>query len=429
MSWIDPDSLLTICLALAQGQVYLWMVWRIGLGRPPAAEEHWSVRARRIYPVRRAMLWASLLLPLLNFMVVKTVVLRSSAPATFPAGLAGLLSLALVAASKLRLNRRLGLRPTQLGQWLRDGLAVLLLLWPHLVLAAALWLSTPARLGLEFCAGLLAAALLALLVLFGLPLRIALFLRIALPASERLKRLARVAQQATGISAQRIIEVRWSRANAFALPWTGSVAITQGTMQRLTDEALVAIIAHELGHLAEGVFAKLARGAMVVLFLCCASSLNLVQAQWGLLGICVVVWTFFVATLLFRCFARRLERHADATADSSQTDPSTYACALEQLYRDALIPAVLPGRSQSHPHLYDRLRAVGVEPDYPRPCPPSGLRTTAAVFLPPLIVLLVDLALLAAFSAKGIAQVLLSWTIVGPSGPPLKADEQSRTVR
>jgi hypothetical protein len=72
-----------------------------------------------------------------------------------------------------------------------------------------------------------------------------------------------------------------------------------------------------------------------------------------------------------------MEQRADATATRHQADPGQYARALEAIYRSSAIPAVLWGRG-THPHLYDRLVAAGVEPDFPRPKAPSRLRLYGA---------------------------------------------------
>jgi hypothetical protein len=42
---------------------------------------------------------------------------------------------------------------------------------------------------------------------------------------------------------------------------------------------------------------------------------------------------------------------------------------LARVYEDNLIPAVLPQTGRSHPDLYERLLAAGVQPDFPRPKP------------------------------------------------------------
>lgn len=50
-----------------------------------------------------------------------------------------------------------------------------------------------------------------------------------------------------------------------------------------------------------------------------------------------------------------------------------YARALEKLHEDTLLPAVVAKEHLTHPHLYDRLLAAGVTPDYPRPKPAGSM--------------------------------------------------------
>ena len=78
-----------------------------------------------------------------------------------------------------------------------------------------------------------------------------------------------------------------------------------------------------------------------------------------------------------------MDRRADSEAILRQTDEGNYARALEKLYRINLIPAVMPARGQIHPHLYDRMLAAGVTPDFPRPKPPGTLHWT---FIIPIII-------------------------------------------
>jgi len=59
--------------------------------------------------------------------------------------------------------------------------------------------------------------------------------------------------------------------------------------------------------------------------------------------------------------------------------PGVYARALARLYEANFAPAVMP-RKHSHPHLYDRLVSAGVQPDYPRPEPPTPYSIMALSF-------------------------------------------------
>jgi hypothetical protein len=53
------------------------------------------------------------------------------------------------------------------------------------------------------------------------------------------------------------------------------------------------------------------------------------------------------------------------------------------------MPAGMPGKRQVHPHLYDRLLAAGVTPDYPRPKPPTSLHWTTGLMYAVLVILVV----------------------------------------
>ncbi len=70
-------------------------------------------------------------------------------------------------------------------------------------------------------------------------------------------------------------------------------------------------------------------------------------------------------------------------ARSHEPAPGSYARALARLYEINRIPAVLPGRPRSHPHLHDRLVAAGAVPAEPRPQPPSRARGFATLLVAP----------------------------------------------
>jgi hypothetical protein len=66
-----------------------------------------------------------------------------------------------------------------------------------------------------------------------------------------------------------------------------------------------------------------------------------------------------------------MEKRADKIAAENQAQDGIYAHALEKLYCDSLIPAVSSSNRKAHPHLYDRMLAAGIQPDYPRPAKPE----------------------------------------------------------
>ncbi len=69
-----------------------------------------------------------------------------------------------------------------------------------------------------------------------------------------------------------------------------------------------------------------------------------------------------------------MEERADQLSARDAAESGTNARALEKIHRSWLLPVVMAGRTKSHPDLYDRMVADGVEPDYPRPPPPARSR-------------------------------------------------------
>ena len=72
----------------------------------------------------------------------------------------------------------------------------------------------------------------------------------------------------------------------------------------------------------------------------------------------------------------------------TESDESVYAPALEKLYRENQLPAVNINDRQTHPHLYDRMLAAGISPDYPRPRRPKKMTTVGIAYVSGLGILL-----------------------------------------
>jgi hypothetical protein len=68
-----------------------------------------------------------------------------------------------------------------------------------------------------------------------------------------------------------------------------------------------------------------------------------------------------------------MEKRADEFAVKEQLNDGIYARALEKLYKENLSPAVNVNNRQTHPHLYDRMIAAGITPDFQRPARPKRL--------------------------------------------------------
>jgi Zn-dependent protease with chaperone function len=172
--------------------------------------------------------------------------------------------------------------------------------------------------------------------------------------------------------------LRWQWANAVALPFNRAVAFTPAILDRLSDEELIAVCRHEIAHLQESPAQKLTRLSGLLLLFPIFTSPFLVRA-FGPAGILVAMGVMFAGGRFLRGFSQRMEKRADAAGHAE--DPRVLASALEKLYEYNLVPAVMRGKRQTHPHLYDRLLAAGVTPAYPRPEAPSLLAARIGMLL------------------------------------------------
>lgn len=285
---------------------------------------------------------------------------------------AGLLG-ALVAAD--RVDRKLDL-PSGIGRRLRDLAAVTLLFFPHVVAAAAFSLAGYAAGGVgRYVGSCLAVLAVALLMLRPLaPLR---WTGLLLPVPARLREVVEAMARATGTPLRGGVHVlRWSMGNAVALPVPAAVAFTERAVEVLSDEDVEGICAHELAHLRES------RG--VVAFRVAASlalGLPIVAAPFLRMGLTpLLVLAGGAVFVVGQRWLQRYELVADAAARAHEPSPGAYGRALEKLYAVNLAPAVT-SKTTSHPHLYDRLVALGAVPTHPRPEPPSSWLVTRAMLV------------------------------------------------
>lgn len=361
---------------------------------PPDAP--WYERARCYQPAQSASLFG-LLLPGVTFSVLVT--LERGPLLSLPVGwaLAGVLVVALLASAGPR-RELLRLRGRPLGSLadsLRDDAVALLLLAPHLAIATALALLL--RAPFDALDGALVAAAVAFTALTavsaGLPLLRPLgWVR---PAPAPVRELVAATAERLGRPVPRVEQVRWSTANAFALPLHGSLIFTSRCLEVLDPEQLAAIAAHELGHLAESRAARLGRFAAGFVLLPFGLTPLLLHA-FGPLGAAIPVAVLVLAMLGLQRLLRGLEVAADRVAHIGEDAPGLYARALEALYRDNGAPMVGPHRRAPHPHLYDRLCDAGAPPDHPRPAPPSRAHSLVGAIAASAITLSVAIGLMLA---------------------------------
>ncbi|MBN1569375.1 MAG: M48 family metalloprotease [Acidobacteria bacterium] len=199
------------------------------------------------------------------------------------------------------------------------------------------------------------------------------------PAPERLQRIVSNVSTKTGIPYKQVWLLRISIANAFVVLETRTLFFTERMLELLSDNEIGAICAHELGHLLESFSDRCKRYIRVLVFLPWMYFKPIVNAYgypglYGLLGLSILV------PFIYRHISRRLEKRADEIARANEQEEGTYACALLKLHEDILLPAVLKRNQASHPHLYDRLLAAGITPDFPRPAAARSMAWHGVLF-------------------------------------------------
>ena len=191
----------------------------------------------------------------------------------------------------------------------------------------------------------------------------------------------------SGVIPHAIYEMSGPQALAFALPVTRDLVFSARLLEIATDEEIGAVVAHELAHLGESKWVVAGRlvGSLMLLPVIFMAPLT----HWlGIYGPFVVFVCMLVLIQFGKALSRRMERRADNAAVRAQLNDGVYARALEKLYRENQIPAVNVNKRQTHPHLYDRMIAAGINPDYPRPRSPSRMTLIGFVYIVALAVLL-----------------------------------------
>jgi len=160
-------------------------------------------------------------------------------------------------------------------------------------------------------------------------------------------------------------------ANAFALYLVGRIVISDQLVEVLEEEELELLLAHEVAHLEDSVVSRFGAALRLTpraLFpFILASAFESHWVAIGLTALAALLWWIGIRN------ERNMEDHADEVGATQQFDEGSYARILEKIYAYNLDPAVTRYR-ETHAHLYDRMLAAGVTPDYPRPEPPPEYR-------------------------------------------------------
>ncbi len=349
---------------LATGLV-TWLLIELALKEwRRSAADHWTQQARVLFPVqvsRQIFLWT---IPISAVLIFQSFGLGGS-------------RLGIAACSYLGVL--LGNFPTDRA--INPGLTFGV--WAHEVVAATLvrvagfgayilaaWFMPP-----NFSAQ---AALIAFGCLFfqiawqyGLAVRLMRWLRLLTPPPARIVALVAEVSSAMNVPVRATWELASCTANALAFVVTRELAFTRRTIVLCSDDELKAICAHELGHLSESRWTRRGRlvGSLILFPLIFIVPARTMEGGIGLVLIVLCMGLLWFGRLKL---SQKMEKRADQIACANVADQTGYARALETLYRDNLMPAVMKKKSlQNHPDLYDRMLAAGLTPAYARPAVPA----------------------------------------------------------
>jgi Zn-dependent protease with chaperone function len=209
-------------------------------------------------------------------------------------------------------------------------------------------------------------------------LRLVKFLK---PASQRLQQIVDATTAKMGnVQVRAAWQLGGSMATAFAFPVTRELVFSEKTLEICSDEEIAAICAHEVAHLKESKFILSARllGSLCVFPLI---FINPAVHWFGSIGVFLPFLLMLPMLRFVKWLSQRMEKRADELALKEQINEGVYARALEKLYRENLSPAVNVNNRQTHPHLYDRMIAAGITPDFPRPARPKRLTLIGWAFI------------------------------------------------
>jgi Zn-dependent protease with chaperone function len=229
-----------------------------------------------------------------------------------------------------------------------------------------------------------AALLFHLWLLWGLRVKLLCWIRLLRPADDRLRRIVTETASRMGVRIRGVWTLAGIYAQAYALPTTRELLFSERLLEICDDKEVSAVCAHELGHLTESKTTLCRRVAGTFAFF---PFLFIKPAFHADNPFALLLLVIPLLMLLFvKGLSIRMEKRADQVATDAQTDPGVYGRALEKLYRENLIPAANAGNRRTHPHLYDRLLAAGITPDFPKPPPPKRQCWTSYLLLSGLLV-------------------------------------------
>jgi Zn-dependent protease with chaperone function len=389
--WIIPiTSTISFASAFGAGFVLLQV-----LARPwrRSAEQHWSERARLAYAPGMAILLLGAPLALIFGLFGEGALLSLTHNSSL--GTLALFTHSTTAIMGVLVVRYVWLRElwgprVTVRSWLAGILVIVFAILPGFFVAIATAFALPdtlnARAIFTCCGAVLTVAFLAA----GGELRLFGWAGILKPAPEPLTDMVqRLADQMHVNGKVRVFVLEWAMVNALAWQRNRAIAFTRPLLEVMTEGEVRAVAAHELGHLLEPAWARRVRTAHLFAYL----PPVLLAKYGGSIGLLTAGMLFWIILLAYIRFSHRFEQAADQAESQAISDPGAYALSMTVLHRSNSTPAVMPGK-QTHPHLYDRLLAGGVQPDFPRPLAPSRVKPFLAVIVTTAAVMTLLLALM-----------------------------------
>ena len=330
-----------------------------------AVASHWTERARLLWPARITAGLIVVLVPAILLLAHEVIFPRFNDwwITDCVAAFLGALLAGYAFARELfpRLDPRTWWNQVIAGEGFRFGYLVALL-------AAALLMPDHFALKMLVIAGSYLAFHLA--IQFGLLLKYLRIVKFAIPADERLLQIVNTTATRMNVTVRATWRLGGPMATAFAFPVTRELAFSNRLLEICEDEEVSSICAHELAHLKESKAIVAARllGSLALFPLIFT---NPAMHQFGLTGILFPYLGMFIIRRFSLWLSQHMEKRADQLALPEQSSDGVYARALEKLYRENQIPAVIASNNSTHPHLFDRMLAAGITPEYPRPAKPK----------------------------------------------------------
>ncbi|MGC4071601.1 MAG: M48 family metalloprotease [Nibricoccus sp.] len=303
--WITGAGVFSFAY-VAVGNALTLGTWRRSAG------EHWSVRARALWPVRVASHTLGWFLP-----ITAALCWWISARSTpwILLVVAALVSAIGVELGTLPMFREICPRLT-VSALLRSAAIGLFFRFFYVSLLLIVAAIMPLQPGPAM--GVIAALALAFQLTWSLAgwIWTARLLKFLVPGSSRIRTLVETASRQTGIACSRVWIMRSQAAQALALPATRELVFTERLLEIMPDDEVSAVCAHELAHINEPKSALIVRLLGALTWFPCIFILPLAHALGGA-GVFLPLAFGAFAPRLFTAFSRKMERAADRASHPS----------------------------------------------------------------------------------------------------------------